>query len=65
MKEVPLGPRDHSEFRLIQNGDTVAKVSGLRFQAIPEIIRYAVEYGSDGLPVHIEELIAGEWTRLT
>jgi hypothetical protein len=58
----PWIPRStaESEYRLIQDGITVAEVCGPENDAFQEIMHYAAIYSQDGL-VQIERKVEGEW----
>jgi len=54
-----------AEFRLIQNGATVVRVSCAdRSFALREARHYAMVYASDGPEVRVEEKVNGKWREL-
>lgn len=54
-----------AEFRLIQEGTTVVRVSCAdRPSALREALHYAMVYALDGPEVRVEEKVGGKWKEL-
>ncbi len=54
---------ERREYRIVQDGMTVASVSGPSKDAQRDIAHYAMQYYDDG-PLRVEEKINGKWHRV-
>jgi hypothetical protein len=51
---------EREEYRIMQDGEMVAKLSGPKKTALPSILHYAMMYGQDG-PVRVERREGRKW----
>ena len=54
---------EREEYRVMQDGVMVARLSGPKETALPSILHYAMMYGQDG-PVRVERREGRKWVEL-